>query len=131
MMSSPKKPASPTPVSQDVFAPTNFGNPATGANRWDPMLPGRQSVREGRVNVGHRPLTHRRVYTVTNLTKRINGVPAAVVIDQDFNGGQLAEQLEEVLLGDRLERLVLYSPAFFGVCHRAASQSERHDSLLP
>src|SRR3982074_606191 len=62
-----KKSASAAPVSRDQFDPANFGNPATGANRWDPMLPGRQSVREGRVNVGHRRLTHRRVYSVTNL----------------------------------------------------------------
>jgi hypothetical protein len=96
-----KTAAARAPVSQDVFRPANFGNPATGANRWDPMLPGRQSVREGRVNVGHRPLTHRRVYTVTNLTKRINGVPAAVVIDQDFNGGQLAEQALDYLAEDK------------------------------
>jgi len=96
-----KKHAARAPASQDRFDPANFGNPATGANRWDPMLPGRQSVREGRVTVGHRRLTHRRVYTVTDLTKTIDGVPAAVVIDQDFNGGQLAEQALDYLAEDK------------------------------
>ena len=56
------------------------------------MMPGRQSVRKGLVNVGNRRLVHIRVYTVTDVSKRINGVRAVVVLDQDFNGGQLSEQ---------------------------------------
>jgi hypothetical protein len=64
----------------------------TPHNRWLPIAPGRQTVREGNVNVGHRRLTHRLVYTVTDVTKKINGVKATVAVDQDFNGGQLAEQ---------------------------------------
>jgi hypothetical protein len=61
-------------------------------NRWNPMRPGRQLVSEGRVKVGHRIVTHRRVYTVTGVTKKIDGVNATAVLDQDFNGGQLSEQ---------------------------------------
>ena len=61
-------------------------------NRWNPITPGRQLVSEGRVSVGHRTVTHRRVYTVTGVTKKIDGVNAVAVLDQDFNGGQLSEQ---------------------------------------
>jgi hypothetical protein len=97
-----KQQAAPPPAKADRFDPANFlANPARGANRWDPMTPGRQSVREGRVTIGHRRLTHRRVYTVTDVTKRIDGVRAAVVIDQDFNGGQLAEQALDYLVEDK------------------------------
>jgi hypothetical protein len=65
------------------------------------MVPGRQSVRDGLVNVGHRRVTHRRVYTVTDVTKVIDGVPAAAVIDQDLNAGQVAEQAIDYLAEDK------------------------------
>jgi hypothetical protein len=76
--------ASPAQVKKKKAAPEH--------NRWIPVAPGRQTVREGNVNVGHRRLTHRLVYTVTDVTKKIDGVKASVAVDQDFNGGQLAEQ---------------------------------------
>lgn len=41
---------------------------------------------------GSRRLPHRRVYTVTDVTKEINGVRAVLVLDQDFDGGEVAEQ---------------------------------------
>lgn len=94
-------PNQPAHAAQGRFDPGAFGNPARGVNRWDPLRPGRQSVSEGRVNVGHRRLTHRRVYTVTDVTKRIDGVRAVVVLDQDLNGGQLAEQALDYLAEDR------------------------------
>ena len=95
------KAAAAKPAVRAGFDPAAFGNPARGTNRWEPVVPGRQSVREGRVNVGHRRLTHRRVYTVTDVTKAIDGVRAVAVIDQDFNGGQLAEQAIDYLAEDR------------------------------
>jgi hypothetical protein len=61
-------------------------------NRYNPITPGRQLVSEGSVNVGNRTVSHRRVYTVTGVTKKIDGVKATAVLDQDFNGGQLSEQ---------------------------------------
>jgi hypothetical protein len=89
-------------VPEHRLAQSRFpNNPARGANRWDPIVPGRQSVREGRLNVGHRRLVHRRVYTITNVSKAINGVRTVAVLDQDFNGGQLAEQALDYLAEDR------------------------------
>ena len=75
-----------------AFHPSNFGNPATGASKWLPLTPGTQSVRQGSVNVGNRQLQHQVVTTVTDVTKEVDGVRTVAVVDQDTNGGQIAEQ---------------------------------------
>jgi hypothetical protein len=87
-------PPSPAQKAQPPLTPTAVPRKPQQAvhNRWNPIRPGRQLVSEGRVNVGHRTITHRRVYTVTGVTKKIDGVNATAVLDQDFNGGQLSEQ---------------------------------------
>lgn len=74
---------------------------ATGANRWFPLKPGYQSVRLGTVNRGSRRLPHRRVYTVTDVSKVIGGVRAIAALDQDFDGGQIGEQALDYLAEDR------------------------------
>jgi hypothetical protein len=80
----------------------NFGTrPATGANRWFPLQPGYQSVRLGGVNRGSRRLPHRRVYTVTDVSKVISGVRTVIALDQDFDGGQIAEQALDYLAEDQ------------------------------
>lgn len=65
-----------------------------------PLKPGFQSVRQGFVNKGNRRLAHRLVFTVTDVTKEIDGVRATVAMDQDFDGGELAEQSLEFLAID-------------------------------
>ena len=83
-------------------AASGFGSKtATDANRWYPLTPGYQSVRLGKVNVGSRRLTHRRVYTVTDVFKRIAGVRTVLVLDQDYNGGEISEQALDYLALDR------------------------------
>jgi hypothetical protein len=74
---------------------------ATGANRWFPLRPGHQSVLLGAVNRGSRRLPHRRVYTITDASKVIGGVHAIIALDQDFDGGQIAEQALDYLAEDR------------------------------
>ena len=83
------------------FDPSLFGNPAGGAGKWLPLRPGYQSVRRGGVSRGSRRLPHIRVFTVTAVTKQIAGVRAVAVLDQDFDGGQLAEQALDYLAEDR------------------------------
>jgi hypothetical protein len=73
---------------------------ATEVNTWFPLVPGLQVVKDGHVNVGDRRLTHRIVYTITDATKMINGVRATAVLDQDFNGGELAEQALDFVAQD-------------------------------
>jgi hypothetical protein len=86
---------------EERFDPSRFGNPASGASKWLPLRPGYQSVRRGGVSRGSRRLPHIRVYTVTAVTKQIAGVRAVAVLDQDFDGGQLAEQAIDYLAEDR------------------------------
>ena len=83
------------------FDPRNFGAPATGANKWLSLRPGMQSVRQGFVRVGHRRLPHRRVFTVTDVSKVIDGVRTVAILDQDFNGGEIAEQALDYLAEDK------------------------------
>jgi hypothetical protein len=86
---------------QARFAASNFGAPAKGRNRWFPLEPGTQTVRLGRVNRGDRQLTHRVVTTVTDVTKEIDGVRAVLVLDQDIDAGQVAEQALDYLAEDK------------------------------
>jgi hypothetical protein len=79
-------------ASASQYHPSNFGDPATGANQWLPLKPGVQWTREGTVNVGNRTLTHQVVSTVTDVSKPVDGVRTVIVLDQDTNGGQIAEQ---------------------------------------
>lgn len=93
--------ATPKTVSPVQFDPKNFADPAAGSNRWFPLKPGYQSVREGGVNRGRRRLAHRRVYTVTDVSKEVNGVRTVLVLDQDIDGGEVAEQALDYLAEDR------------------------------
>jgi hypothetical protein len=73
------------------FDPDNFTNPAKIDNKWYPLAPGQQFVYEGRSNRGAGRRRHRVVFTVTDLTKEIAGVPSVVMWDRDINAGQLLE----------------------------------------
>jgi hypothetical protein len=89
------------PNTNPEFSPRDFGDPTAARNKWLPLKPGMQTIRKGLVNVGNRRLVHIRVYTVTDVSKRIDGVRSVVVLDQDFNGGQLAEQALDYVAGDK------------------------------
>src|SRR5436190_8953409 len=88
----PPTPSASKNVNANQFDPKDFGTPATGANQWLPLKPGTQWTREGSVGVGNRQLTHQVVSTVTDVSKPVDGVRTVVVLDQDTNGGQIAEQ---------------------------------------
>jgi hypothetical protein len=83
-------------------APAETPSAATApvANPLFSLVPGRQSVREGFKNIGHRRLDHRRVYTITDVHKVVDGVTVTVGIDQDFDGGELSQQSLELLALD-------------------------------
>jgi hypothetical protein len=74
------------------FDRRNFTDPTRIDNRWHPLVPGMQFVYEGRSNRGRGRLPHRVIFTVTDLTKVIDGVRTVVLWDQDINGGQLLEE---------------------------------------
>jgi hypothetical protein len=89
------------PNTKPEFSPRRFGNPVAARNRWLPLKPGMQTIRKGLVNVGDRRVEHVRIYTVTDVSKMIDGVRTVVVLDQDFNAEQLAEQALDYLAEDK------------------------------
>ena len=73
------------------FNATDFSNPTTIDNEWLPLVPGTQLILAGLANRGGGLLPHRVVFTVTDLTKVINGVRTVVIWDADLSAGQLVE----------------------------------------
>jgi hypothetical protein len=81
------------------LAPPAAGTPHRGAfsaptrvdNRWWPLVPGTRYTLVGSANRGDGRRPHRVLFTVTDLTKVIDGVTTVVVWDRDYNGGRLLE----------------------------------------
>lgn len=69
------------------FDRNNFSNPTKIDNLWLPMVPGTQITLEGTTSEG----IHSVVFTVTDLTKVIDGVSTLVIWDRDFSDGELVE----------------------------------------
>jgi hypothetical protein len=78
-------------VTEKNFDQGKFAHATRIDNRWFPLVPGTQFVFEGRANRGQGRLRHRVVFTVTDLTKVIDGVRTLVVWDRDINAGHLVE----------------------------------------
>jgi hypothetical protein len=82
------------PVKQAVetdFDRNTFSRSTRIDNQWTPLTPGMQFTFEGRANRGQGRRSHRVVFTVTDLTKVIDGVRTVVMWDRDFNAGQIVE----------------------------------------
>lgn len=90
----------PSNAAATPFDPRSFAR-GGALNAWQPLTPGLQSVARGFVNVGSRRLPHLRVDTITGVTKLVDGVRAVVVLDQDINDGQVAEQALDFMAADR------------------------------
>ncbi len=73
------------------FDPTNFGDPTNIDNEWFPLQPGTQWVFEGFTVEDDESLPHRIEFTVTDLTKVIEGVPTVVAWIEDYSDGELVE----------------------------------------
>lgn len=68
-----------------------FSEPTTVDNQWFPRTPGTQFIFEGTTVEEGEDIPHRVVFTVTDLTKVIEGIPTVVMWDQDFSDGELVE----------------------------------------
>jgi hypothetical protein len=104
-------------VAPPPVRPADYGHTATDRNRFYPLKPGYQWVQLGKVNRGSRRLAHRRVTTVTDVFKTIDGVKAVAMLDQDFDGGQIGEQALDYLAVDRrgtVRYLGSYTEAYEG-----------------
>jgi hypothetical protein len=73
--------------SPHLLAPRTFPAQVRVSNQWLPLVPGAHWVMSGTVAGG----SHKVVTTVTDLTKVIDGVRTIVLLDEDFDGDQLAE----------------------------------------
>src|SRR5262245_41664349 len=76
---------------ENIFHRGNFSNPTAINNRFFPLVPGTQYILDGVANRGGGLLPHRVVFTVTDVTKVIDGVSCVVLWDRDYNNSQLAE----------------------------------------
>ena len=73
------------------FVPASFPASPSVDNKFFPITPGLQVTTEGKSDINGQPLPHRVVFTVTDLTKVIDGVRAHVIYDVDYNQGQITE----------------------------------------
>jgi hypothetical protein len=66
------------------FNPNNFSTPTKIDNQWFPLQPGTQHVYEGSTEEDGERIAHRVVFTVTDLTKVIDGVRTLVIWELDY-----------------------------------------------
>jgi hypothetical protein len=78
------------PVFTD-FDPGNFDRSTVIDNEWLPLPPGRQLILEGATTEDGERIPRRIEFTVTDLTKVIEGVPTVVAWILDFSDGELVE----------------------------------------
>ena len=83
------------------FDPKNFGEPTGDLNKWYPLVPGTQTLRDGSITRGSRKFTHQLRVTVTDVTKEVNGVRTVLVLDQDIDAGQVGEAWLDYLAQDK------------------------------
>jgi len=74
------------------FDPSNFDDPTNIDNPWLPLQPGTQLVLEGITEEAGDRLAHRIEFTVTDLTKVVNGVRTVVAYIVDFSNNQPVER---------------------------------------
>lgn len=82
---------SESPALTEQFPYGAFADPTTIDNTWLPLVPGTQWAWEGETIADGETLSHRVVFTVTDLTKIVDGVRTVVGYDQDFSDGELVE----------------------------------------
>lgn len=75
----------------EEFEYTNFDDSTNINNQWLPMQPGNQWVFEGTTDEDGEEIPHRIVFTVTDLTKVIDGVPTVVAWIEDYADDELVE----------------------------------------
>jgi hypothetical protein len=83
---------SPAPPVNTDFHAADFSAPTRIDNPWSPLVQGTQFTLVGRSNRGGGRLRHRVIFTVTDVTKVINGVRTVVMWDRDINAGRLLEE---------------------------------------
>jgi uncharacterized protein YbaA (DUF1428 family) len=75
----------------EEFDYDNFDRPTHIDNQWLPMQPGNHWVFEGSTDEDGERIPHRIEFTVTGLTKEIDGVPTVVAWIEDYADDELVE----------------------------------------
>ncbi|HEV8164731.1 MAG TPA: hypothetical protein VGR74_09845, partial [Actinomycetota bacterium] len=78
-------------VTAKDYDPAAFPAQPRVDNRWFPLAPGTQLVYAGTIIAEGERVQHRVVFTVTDLTKVVDGVRSMVMFDRDYNAGVMAE----------------------------------------
>lgn len=87
----------PTPVAQPTTGPAKgfelatFTHPTTVDNTWFPLVPGTHMVYRGETIEDGEKQQHRVEFTVTDLTKEVGGIEAALILEEDFSADALVE----------------------------------------
>jgi hypothetical protein len=74
-------------VSDRDYDPSNFDSSTRIDNEWFPLLPGTEYTWKGHATEDGRRINRTVVFTVTDLTKVIDGVRTVVAWDRDYNEG--------------------------------------------
>ncbi len=72
--------------------PPRFSRPLLVGNTMFPLRPGTEFVYRGTIVEGGKSTAHSVTFTVTDLTKMIDGVRTVIAWDRDFEAGELTEQ---------------------------------------
>lgn len=91
----------PAQASTKKLDPANFGDPATGANPYLPLVPGQQEVREGTTKVGGRAVPHQVTSTITDVYREVDGVRTVLQLDQSIDAGQVSQIGVDYLAEDK------------------------------
>lgn len=84
--------AAPSPQLTPPPPMGHFSHPTRIDNPYFPLVPGTEYTYKGSITEAGTSTPHSVIFTVTDLTKVINGVTTRVVWDRDFLQGQLQEQ---------------------------------------
>ena len=79
-------------VSHESFDRNKFPDSVTVDNQWLPLVPGTEFTLDGEVTDQDGSTPHRVLYTVSDVTKVIDGVRTLVVWERDISDGELQEE---------------------------------------
>jgi hypothetical protein len=99
--SGPTQTAKTPTFTKGYFNAKNFVDPRVGSNKWLPLKPGTQWVRDGTTLVGNRKVPHKVLSTVTDVIRVINGVKTVAVFDHSVDSGQIVQQSLDYFAQDK------------------------------
>lgn len=92
-----RTPAPPAPTAMATESLTEsfpygaFSDPTTIDNMYFPLIPGTRFTWEGVADGDEGPVAHQVVFTVTDMTKVIDGIRTVIGYDLDYSDGELVE----------------------------------------